>query len=81
VRRSVVQYLEDEWHLSERRACGLAMLCRATARYEVRPRDDTLVRTRLRELAGQRKRFGYRRLGLLLRRDGLVINHKRVERL
>lgn len=77
----MVQYLEDAWHLSERRACGLAVLCRATARYEGRPRDDTLVRTRLRELAGQRKRFGYRRLGVLLRRDGLVINHKRVERL
>jgi putative transposase len=81
VRRSVVQYLEDQWHLSERRACGLAVLCRSTARYQGRRQDDTLVRTRLRELAGQRKRFGYRRLGLLLRRDGLVINHKRVERL
>jgi putative transposase len=50
-------------------------------RYEARRGDDEPVRTRLRELAALRKRFGYRRLGLLLRREGVVVNHKRVYRL
>lgn len=81
VRRSAVRYLEDEWRLSERRACGLAVVCRATVRYQAHGGDDESVRTRLRELAALRKRFGYRRLGLLLRREGVLVNHKRVYRL
>lgn len=44
-------------------------------------RDTTALRQRLRELAGERRRFGYRRLHILLRREGLAINHKRVYRL
>jgi putative transposase len=81
VRRSAVRYLEDQWRLSERRACGLAVVCRATVRYQAHGGDDESVRTRLRELAALRKRFGYRRLGLLLRREGVLVNHKRVYRL
>ena len=73
--------MQEQWSLSERRSCGLASLWRATARYESRRSDDESVRTRLRELAALRKRFGYRRLGLLLRREGVVVNHKRVYRL
>lgn len=67
--------------MSERHACGLAEVSRATVRYEARGSKDESVRQRLRELAALRKRFGYRRLGLLLRREGLVVNHKRVYRL
>ncbi len=67
--------------MSERRACGLAGVCRATVRYQSRQRDEGDVRQRLRELAALRKRFGYRRLGLLLRREGVIVNHKRVYRL
>jgi putative transposase len=81
VRRSVVHYLGEEWAMSERRACGLAQVSRATVRYQARQRDDGDVRQRLRELAALRKRFGYRRLGLLLRREGVIVNHKRVYRL
>jgi putative transposase len=81
VRRSVVRYLEEEWRLSERRACGLARVCRATVRYQAHGPEDESVRQRLRELAALRKRFGYRRLWTLLRREGMVVNHKRVYRL
>lgn len=81
VRRSVVRYLGEEWTMSERHACGLLDICRATVRYQARSREDGLVRQRLVELAALRKRFGYRRLGLLLRREGMVVNHKRVFRL
>ena len=76
-----MRYLEAEWQLSEGRACGLAMVCRATVRYQTRRTDDESVRLRLRELAAVRQRFGYRRLGVLLRREGIVVNHKRVYRL
>ena len=67
--------------MSERRACGLAGVCRGTVRYQAHGREDESVRQRLRELAALRKRFGYRRLGLLLRREGVMVNHKRVYRL
>jgi len=67
--------------MSERRACGLALVCRATVRYQAHAGDDESVRVRLRELAALRKRFGYRRLGVLLRREGVLVNHKRVYRL
>jgi putative transposase len=54
---------------------------RMTARYQARRRDDGALRTRLRELAGERPRFGYRRLYVLVRREGIMVNHKRVQRL
>jgi putative transposase len=50
-------------------------------RYQARGREDESVRARLRELAALRKRFGYRRLYVLLRREGVLVNHKRVYRL
>jgi putative transposase len=67
--------------MSQRRACGLTGVCRAMVRYEANGPEDDSVRQRLLELAALRKRFGYRRLGLLLRREGVVVNHKRVYRL
>jgi len=81
VRRSVVHYLGEQWAMSERHACGLAQVCRATVRYVAHRREDETVRQRLRELAALRKRFGYRRLHTLLRREGMLVNHKRVHRL
>lgn len=80
-RRPVVAYLEAEWCLAERRACGLASLSRSTVRYRPRCSGDQELRERLRELAGERRRFGYRRLHVLLRREGHEVNHKRVYRL
>jgi putative transposase len=54
---------------------------RSGVRYRRRRADDAALRERLRELAAQRRRFGYRRLCLLLRREGRLVNHKRVYRL
>lgn len=56
-------------------------ISRASARYRIRPDAAAGVRTRLRELAAERPRFGYRRLHALLRREGIIGNHKRIERL
>ena len=80
-RRPVVAYLEAEWCLAERRSCGLASISRSTARYQSRRSGDQELRERLRELAGERRRFGYRRLHVMLRREGQMVNHKRVYRL
>jgi len=80
-RRPVVHYLRAEWCLAERRACGLASLGRSTVRYMPRRSGDQELRERLRELAGERRRFGYRRLHVMLKREGQMVNHKRVYRL
>jgi len=66
---------------SIRKACELVGLSRPVYRYEPRPDRDAAVRERLRQLAQERRRFGSPRLHLLLRREGLVMNHKRTERL
>lgn len=67
--------------LSERRACGLVGMSRSSCRYAGGGRDDTALRMRLRELAAARRRFGYRRLHVLLQREGWTLNHKRVYRI
>jgi putative transposase len=67
--------------LSERRACGLFWITRWTNRYQSRRDSQTGLRMRLRELAGSRTRYGYRRLTVLLRHEGWVVNTKRVYRL
>ncbi len=81
VRREVVTYLQTQHHFSERQACRLVKVQRSSIRYRQRRTDCADVRQRLRALAHRRPRFGYRRLGVLLRREGLVVNHKRVYRL
>ncbi len=80
-RRELAQFLEEEFQLSERWACDLAGLSRAVRRYRSRRGPDPEVRSELRRLAAERPRFGYRRLGLLLRRGALAVNHKRVWRI
>ena len=80
-RRAAARFLEGGWALSERRACGLTCLARSSARYEGHGRDDTPLRARLRALAAEKRRYGYRRLQVLLRREGVMVNHKRVERI
>jgi putative transposase len=54
---------------------------RSSVRYRGRRPDDGVLRTRLRELAAARRRFGYRRLHILLRREGTPLNHKKLRRL
>lgn len=68
--------------ISERRACGLVGIYRSTLRYVGTERPTTTVlRARIVELAQERRRFGYRRIHALLRREGHTVNHKRVYRL
>ena len=67
--------------LSQRHACELVGFDRSTLRYQRRRPDDAAVRQRLRELAAERRRFGYRRLGWMLAREGHALNHKKLYRL
>lgn len=67
--------------VSQRRACQVIGVDRAMVRYRSVRLDDRAVRLLLRELAGQRKRFGYRRLHVLLAREGIGMNHKKLRRL
>jgi len=70
-KRAAVSELRKKFQTSERRACQALSQPRSSQRYEAKPRDDeqALVK-RMRELAGQRPRFGYRRIAALLRREG-----------
>jgi putative transposase len=67
--------------VSQRRACKAIGADRSSVRYRSRRPDDGAIRVRLRELAATRRRFGYRRLYILLRREGTQMNHKRFRRL
>ncbi len=67
--------------LSQRHACRLVGLDRSTLRYQRKRPDDATVRQRLRDLAAERRRFGYRRLGWMLAREGHAMNHKKLYRL
>ena len=73
--------ITERFGLSVRRGCRLVGLWRSTQQYHAHRADETPIRRRLRELAEQRKRFGAPRLHVLLRREGLIVNHKRTERL
>ena len=80
-KREAVAHLRTAFDMSERRACRTIDCMRMTVRYRSRRPDDTELRQRLRALAHERRRFGYRRLHVLLRREGFTVNHKRLFRL
>ncbi len=80
-KRQAVRHIQEALALSERRACALVGVARRVARYISTGADDAALRQRLRELADQRRRFGYRRLGYLLAREGFSPNHKKLFRL
>ena len=80
-RREAVAHQRTNFEVSERRACKALGADRASVRYRNGRADDAAVRARLRELAAIRRRFGYRRLLVLMRRAGLVMNHKKFRRL
>jgi len=80
-RCTLAEWAQTVYRLSQRRAAGLIPVHNGTLRYRsIRDRQDAL-RQRLRELAAVRVRFGYRRLTVLLRREGWRVNAKRVYRL
>lgn len=81
VKREAVAHLKARFGLSERRACRIAGADRKMVRYQSQRAPDTELRGRLRELANERRRFGYRRLFVLLRREGEPSGVNRIYRL
>jgi len=80
-RKAIAVWVAGGFQVSERRSCRLLRLCRSTKRYVSRRDPQTALRRRLCELASVRVRFGYRRLTILLRREGWRVNAKRIYRL
>jgi putative transposase len=72
--------MKKDFGLSEYRACRLAGISRSSFNYKSIKNDEELIE-RLKSLAAQKRRFGYRRLHVLLCREGLVRNHKRTQRI
>jgi len=80
-RRTAVTHAREAHGITERRACSILGADRSAIRYRHRRSDDAATRRRLRELAAERRRFGWRRLKLLLEREGIRMNHKKLRRL
>jgi putative transposase len=80
-RRDAVAHLRVAFKVSERRGCSTLGADRTSIRYRSNRPDDASVRARLRDRASIRRRFGYRRLQVLLRREGIIMNHKKLRRI
>ena len=80
-RREAIAHLETAHEMSERRACRVIGVDRTSVRYQRTKPDDAELRARITALAHERRRFGYRRLYILLRREGRLVNRKRVQRI
>jgi len=80
-RKAAAKYLRDEERCSERRACLLMDVSRSAVRYQPQAVEDFQLREEIICIANQHKRYGYRRVTALLRREGEQVNHKRVHRI
>ena len=80
-KRAAVKHLTERYQVSERRACRVVGLSRSSHRYVHRLGEPRGLRRRLKHHAASRRRWGYKRLTVLLRRDGYPVNHKRVYRI
>ncbi|QHO78845.1 IS3 family transposase [Bradyrhizobium sp. CCBAU 051011] len=80
-KRKAVAHLRGAFGMSERRACKTIGCCRMTMRYQTTRADEAGLRQRMRAIAQERRRFGYRRLHVLLKREGYLVNHKKLFRL
>jgi putative transposase len=79
-KREIVDYLDTSYWVGKRRACDAVEISRSS--YHYRPiKDDSVLTTRIREIAAARVRYGYERIYILLRREGWKVNHKRVYRI
>lgn len=80
-KRRAVGFLMTKRGFSERRACQIVGLARSVQQYRPLPKDDEAAIRRMKELASENRRYGYLRLHAMLRREGLIVNHKRTYRL
>lgn len=81
MKRKIIIDLQQAWNISENRACNLIHFARKTHRYIGRRYDQAPLRSRIKEIAYARVRYGCKRIHIMLRREGWHINHKRTYRL
>ena len=80
MKRDAALKVIDKYDISQRRACRLVSVDPKAVRRELEP-DNPEIRERMREIAATRRRFGYRRIEVMLAREGIVMNQKKLRRL
>ena len=80
-KRDAVAHACKEHGVSQRRACSVLSVDRSSVRYCSRRQEDTVVREAMKKVASERRRFGYRRIHVMLDRQGIVMNLKKLRRL
>ncbi|MGR3659629.1 MAG: IS3 family transposase [Paracoccaceae bacterium] len=81
VRRKAVVQLMEVYQVSQRRACDVLQVDRSSMRYRPRRGDDAELRNAIRRVSRERRRFGYRRIHVMVAREGVVVNHKKLRRI
>ena len=79
--RPLIAFMQDSFRVSERRACRVLPLIRSSCRRKSTRKDPVRLRQRIRDLAESRVRYGYRRIHILLQREGFKVGKDRVHRL
>jgi putative transposase len=80
-KREAVAHLCDAHGVSQRRACDVLQVDRSTVRYRSKSPDDAELREAIKAVARERRRFGYRRIQVMLQRQGIFMNHKKLRRI
>lgn len=80
-KRSAVAHACDQHGVSQRRACKVLAFDRSSVRYKSIRTDDSDLREAMKTVAAERRRFGYRRIHIMLQRQGIVMNQKKLRRL
>ena len=80
-KRSAVAHICEAHEVSQRRACSVLNVDRSSVRYVSRRPDDAALREKIRRIASERRRFGYRHVHLMLAREGVSVNHKKLRRI
>ena len=80
-KRTLVELLIEAYRVSERKACRIVMMSRTSFGYHATRDEQAPLRLRIKEIATARVRYGYKRIHILLKREGWLVNHKRVYRL
>lgn len=79
--RKAADHLVTKFKKSQRRVCRALGLARSTCRYSSKKPPEEELRGKIKQIANRYRRYGYRRIGVLVRREGVVVNHKKIYRL
>ena len=80
-KRQAVVHLCEAHGVSQRRACNIMQVDRSTVRYQSKRPNDRSLREAIKLVANERRRFGYRRIQVMLERKGIFMNHKKLRRI